>query len=325
MAMAGDSASEVPVFTETSMGTRIALSAPPDITAADFKRTFEREYCGCFPESGAIRVHGLMVKRRSCFYHLPDSMPIKYVFHGATEAWFLYVNLRPSDGLSGPHLHDHVATKDHLQTSQSSFTSTKNSKDEIWDRSLKPCPPKSRGIVHHSKEKKRKSSSFESCHLNKNEENENGAPASADVFVEPAAGGNPQSMDESSGPSSSEVISVGGIIKRYFSSIEVNDGVTSPISKSIAVHSWANERTNASAEFAVKTPPRPLNTLKDRRERSRVGKRLVTASHVLGVSPSQKTMSSLCRSQNGKVSGCSPGIKCLAFEMSDSSADQSNS
>ncbi|KAK4744443.1 hypothetical protein SAY87_010755 [Trapa incisa] len=288
---------EVPVFTETSLGTRVALAAPPDITAAEFKRTLEREYFGGFPESGPVRVHGLMVRRRSCFYHLPDSMPVKYAFNGAAKAWFLHANLTPSDDLTEPSLHDCTAMEDH---------SLKGQRHAI-----------------HSDEKKGRDGRLESCYLISNGENKETVPGTADSIYEPERRGNPDLMDETTSENSS-AISVGGIIKRYFCSDEVVDSIASPISKSKAVQNRVKEQANASARFAVKTLPRSLNIARDKSERRRIGKRLVAASYVLGVSPTQKTVQSLCRSQKGKLPSCSRGVKCPVFDLSDSSDNESN-
>ncbi|KAI6690791.1 hypothetical protein NL676_027619 [Syzygium grande] len=56
---------EVPVFTVTGIGTRIAVSVAPTITASDLKRVLERAHFSCFPEIGEIRVDGVMVERRA--------------------------------------------------------------------------------------------------------------------------------------------------------------------------------------------------------------------------------------------------------------------
>ncbi|CAO2833682.1 unnamed protein product [Amaranthus hypochondriacus] len=88
---------ELPVFTETNLGTRIALAISPDITAAKFKGEFERAHIGCFPQLGILSVNAVMVKRGSCFYHLPDSLSLKHVFQGFQDTWILYVNASLSD------------------------------------------------------------------------------------------------------------------------------------------------------------------------------------------------------------------------------------
>ncbi|KAI3769140.1 hypothetical protein L6452_00240 [Arctium lappa] len=93
--VSASSAIEVPVFIDTSLGTHIAISVPPDLTVSQFKRKFECVHSNCFPGIGNIKVDGLMVKRKSYFYHLPESMPIKHAFRGSKRTWFLYTEAYP--------------------------------------------------------------------------------------------------------------------------------------------------------------------------------------------------------------------------------------
>ncbi|XVF77068.1 hypothetical protein PTKIN_Ptkin14bG0010100 [Pterospermum kingtungense] len=90
--MASDT--EVAVFTDTNLGTHLAMATSPDTTVGDFQRELERSHCSCFPKLGEIKVYGVMVKRKSCFYHLPSSMPIKYAFQHQKGAWFLQIEAR---------------------------------------------------------------------------------------------------------------------------------------------------------------------------------------------------------------------------------------
>ncbi|KAI8536849.1 hypothetical protein RHMOL_Rhmol10G0288100 [Rhododendron molle] len=53
----------------------------------------ERAHLNCFPKVGEIRADGLMVKKKSFFYHLPDSLPIKHVFQGAKGTWFIHIEV----------------------------------------------------------------------------------------------------------------------------------------------------------------------------------------------------------------------------------------
>ncbi|KAL4554092.1 hypothetical protein LXL04_039799 [Taraxacum kok-saghyz] len=89
------SAIQVPVFVDTSLGTHIALSVSPDLTASEFKRKFESLHSDCYPGIGSIKVNGLMVKKKSFFYHLPESMAIKHAFQGSKGTWFLYTEAYP--------------------------------------------------------------------------------------------------------------------------------------------------------------------------------------------------------------------------------------
>ncbi|XP_074572287.1 uncharacterized protein LOC141828793 [Curcuma longa] len=83
---------EMPVFVDTSLGTRLALSAPGSITARDLKRKLKCEHLSCFPTLGEIIVHSLMVKQKINFYHIPDSMFIREACCGSRSAWFLRMN-----------------------------------------------------------------------------------------------------------------------------------------------------------------------------------------------------------------------------------------
>ncbi|KAJ9562643.1 hypothetical protein OSB04_007803 [Centaurea solstitialis] len=59
------SAIEVSVFIDTSLGTHIAISISPDLTAADFKRKFESVHLNCYPGIGNIKVDSLMTDQRA--------------------------------------------------------------------------------------------------------------------------------------------------------------------------------------------------------------------------------------------------------------------
>ncbi|CAE5960267.1 unnamed protein product [Arabidopsis arenosa] len=87
-------AEEVTVFAETNLGTRIVMTVPLDITAADFKRKLEKTHASCFSNVGEIQVHGLMVKRKSRFYYLVESVPIKYIFGDNQKPWFIHAEAR---------------------------------------------------------------------------------------------------------------------------------------------------------------------------------------------------------------------------------------
>ncbi|KAK9269781.1 hypothetical protein L1049_001559 [Liquidambar formosana] len=108
MASMGSSV-EVPVFTDTNMGTHIAMAVSPDITSGDFKKELETEHFNCFQRLGEIRVYCLMVKQKSCFYHLPESVPIKHAFQGWKGTWFLHAEASPLTTSDRPGLSECVA------------------------------------------------------------------------------------------------------------------------------------------------------------------------------------------------------------------------
>ncbi|KAJ4725297.1 COP1-interacting protein 4.1 [Melia azedarach] len=97
------SSEEVAVFTDTNLGTRIAMAVSPGISVGDFKK-LERTHFSCFPRIGEIKVCGLLVKRKASFYHLPNSMPIKHVFQGLKGTWFLHVEAKPLLEMDGSGL-----------------------------------------------------------------------------------------------------------------------------------------------------------------------------------------------------------------------------
>ncbi|KAI0488779.1 hypothetical protein KFK09_028618 [Dendrobium nobile] len=82
----------IPLFVDTNLGTHFALSVSQDITAGDLKGKLIMEHFSCFPNLGKIKVHGLMVKKKSFFYHLSDSMAIKHVFEELSGTWLLHLN-----------------------------------------------------------------------------------------------------------------------------------------------------------------------------------------------------------------------------------------
>ncbi|XP_057465559.1 uncharacterized protein LOC130755203 isoform X2 [Actinidia eriantha] len=84
---------KTPAFIDTNLGTHIAIDVCPDITASDFKRYIEGAHLNCFPKVGEITV-----KRKSHFYHLPDSFPIKHAFQGSKRTWLIHMEACSQSG-----------------------------------------------------------------------------------------------------------------------------------------------------------------------------------------------------------------------------------
>ncbi|KAJ6419345.1 hypothetical protein OIU84_029453 [Salix udensis] len=103
---------EVAVFTDTNMDTHIAMGISPDITVADFKRELEKMHFNCFPKMGVVKVFELKVRRNNCFYHLPESLPVKYAFQGFKGNWFLHVAIRSSNSFRNKHSPQCLDAKD---------------------------------------------------------------------------------------------------------------------------------------------------------------------------------------------------------------------
>uniref|UniRef100_A0A1J3JIY2 Uncharacterized protein n=1 Tax=Noccaea caerulescens TaxID=107243 RepID=A0A1J3JIY2_NOCCA len=99
-------AEEVAIFAETNLGTRMVMTVPMDIKPADFKRKLEKTHASCLPSLGEIRVHGLMVKRKSQFYHLSESVLIKYIFWDNPKPWFIHAEVRLVDRSQEPSVSD---------------------------------------------------------------------------------------------------------------------------------------------------------------------------------------------------------------------------
>ncbi|XP_057776845.1 uncharacterized protein LOC130995540 isoform X2 [Salvia miltiorrhiza] len=80
------------VFVDTSLGTHLAILVCSSDTASDLKKKVAVEHKQCFPEIGEIQIHSVKVKRRSSYYHLPDSMLVWSAFHGIKRNWFLAID-----------------------------------------------------------------------------------------------------------------------------------------------------------------------------------------------------------------------------------------
>ncbi|KAI3419870.1 uncharacterized protein J3R85_012981 [Psidium guajava] len=359
---------EVPVFTVSSIGTRIAVSVAPTVTALDLKTVLERAHFNCFPEIGEIRVNGVMVERRSCLYYLPKSMPIKYAFQGIEGSWFVHLDITCLGSSSLPCLHHCIARGDHVSdlcdtdpwTSQHLLLPDNIQRGDKYgakgSHHCKPLSPQFQRDTHGPNKKKTNNHRLEGCskgnrtnEINKNwhsrtDENPFAGIRSTPKGTSEVVQRNERKsspLNEHSNTTSSEVISVSGIINRYFTNFsEVNSlgGPSSPDFRSRPSklqlkgkfnYNCPSIQVDASAEFAVETPPRLLTTLSSTEPspgslsnaitRSRVGKSLLTACHNLGNSATpRESVASLCRSRNRKhVSRNTLPIKFSVFEISE--------
>ncbi|XP_030514635.1 uncharacterized protein LOC115728409 [Rhodamnia argentea] len=359
---------EVPVFTVTSIGTRMAASVAPTVTALDLKRVLERAHFNCFPEIGEIRVDGVMVERRSCLYYLPRSMPIKYAFQGIEGPWFVHLDITCLGSSSQPCLHHCIARGDHFSdvcdtdrsTSQYLLLSDNIQRvDKYGEKEshhCKPLSPQLQRDTHGPNKKKTNNHRLEGCSkgnrtnvFDKNwhsrtEENPftgvwSTPKGTSEVLQRTERKSSP--LNEHSNTTSSEVISVGGIINRYFTNFSEVNSFGSPCSPDFRSRpsklplkgklncNCPSIQVDASAEFAVETPPRLLTTLSSTEPspgslsnaviRSRVGKSLIMACHNLGNSATPRgSAASLCRSRNRKhMSRNTLPIKLSVFEISE--------
>lgn len=334
---------DVPVFADTNLGTHFAMSVSPDISAGKFKRELESVHSNYFPEIGNIRVHRLMVKRRSCFYHLPESLPIKHVFQCLKGPWFINLEAYPR-GSSEHDLPKCVAEEvwDHISDESNAadddyFTGTKRN-DTKWKRKkrkikrfycLKYVLQELLRSVNLPKKNKRRKKLAKTCFLNSPvkglEKKHLDRKENEDVEE-----WNPCSLVEASSQTLSEPVSVSGIIKKYFSGYDEVTSITEGQFKSRTDEGWSNLPIDIIPQSAEKTPPTMVVTpfpakassgpSRDKHKRREVGKCLVMASNNLGMSASKrKPTVSVHQYRERRVSilRSSSLVRSLVFEISD--------
>ncbi|CAL5392501.1 unnamed protein product [Camellia sinensis] len=350
------SRAKVPVFTDTNLDTRIAFDVSPEITARDFKRDLERAHLICFPKLGAIRVNGLMVKQRSCFYHLPDSLPMKHAFQGLRGTWFIHAEAHPWSDSNESGLSECVVAEIRDRTSNSiKVTDSLEPKIPVSsaNKNHVNCKRKKNGIkripyakvalqailanAHRSKKKKRKRVT-ENCSLHctvkgleKGCLSRNGGDTAEERELSAILENHSETLSES--------LSVSGIIKKYFSDYEevsLRSNFTSRANQSqrkkqLTTRTDSNcstSKVSGISQFTPKTPPRVLpfplstdlssKTSRNIVKRTGVGNRLVVASNNLG--RSVKSATGLCRFGDRKLSvpKSSSFVRSIVFEISDS-------
>ncbi|XWS09654.1 hypothetical protein CRYUN_Cryun39dG0007900 [Craigia yunnanensis] len=292
--MASDA--EVAIFIDTNLGTHLAMAVSPDTTVGDFKK-LERTHYSCFPKLGEIEVYALMVKRKSCFCHLPSSMPIKYAFQHQEGTWFLHIEamtLKGSDGaclsnFAATEVGDHKCDGNHITNSllQNIGQEAMISSDAAeWNSSsitknptnISSKPISAAGIIH-------------GYLLNCSGVSKHASSPSTDRAI--------QGMPEEQLRTKSD---------NYCSSVQI--GVSPP--------------------FMVRTPPKqslilsPANQTtgipKDKFVSSEVGKRIVIASNNIRISDNQRPVTPLSKFRDRKLL-CYKNLsraKFLVFEISDS-------
>lgn len=349
---------EIVVFAHTNLGTRIAFNAPHDITASAFKRDFERVHFTCLPDTGEIQVNGLMVKRKSCFYYLPDSLPIKYAFPGMRRTWFLHVEVRHLKSLCNlPQVLEKYLEPKELMTCNNEDKAKCNSEEKKMEGFHPPAYLlEDHEITNHHNLKKQK--------MEKGDSHKN--------YVQNAAGGTPEGCsykfdDKPTGTTNksqcvmpenkvenlvelsaksmqgcpSEVISVTSIINKYFSGFNGIDNFNSPSSSDVTsrvVHSeievqsktrrssFSKRQIDSLPKLTPTKPPHvPLHVdlvsknSGDKSGRCKVGKRLLVASRSLGASIAKKSPTlSFSRYKDGKLLEYKSQITGSIFSISDS-------
>ncbi|CAL0301545.1 unnamed protein product [Lupinus luteus] len=335
---------QVVVFAETNLDTRIAFNTPLDITASAFKRDFERVHFTCLPNIGEIQVNGLMVKRKSCFYYLPDSLPLKYAFPGTRRTWFLHVEVRHlKNPCPSPQVVEKRLEPQDLTTCNNEDKARCNNEEKKTRGFQSPAILfEEHGTTNHlisTKENMENENSHENYM-------QNAANKSQHVMHPPenkcenAAELSTKSMQVSP----SEAISVTGIINKYFTGSNGVDSFNSPsvsevtskvdnseveVQSKAKSRSFSKKQTHSLPKISFKTPPQVLhapsdvnlvsNNSRDKTGRSKVGKRLLVASRSLGASASKNSPTlSFVRYKDGKVLEYMSQIKGSIFSISDS-------
>ncbi|KAK2640150.1 hypothetical protein Ddye_027945 [Dipteronia dyeriana] len=290
------SSEEVAVFTDTNLSTHIAMAVSTDITAGEFKRKLERTHFSCFPSIGEIKVYGLMVKRKSSFYHLSDSVPIKHAFQGLKGTWFLHAEAKPSIELDKIHLSQYIDAK-----------VKKSNLNGICCNDTLVTSAEMNDIMNNGEKGRTESPHCKTQGLSNNV---------------PRSNTNRRSLKTVSNFAwCSDGIEKG---------IRIEKGCPVKQLKAKTDDKCSSIHIDTLPQFAVKTPPRTSHfpsptyskrgTLKNTPKNTEVGKRLVRASKKLSLSACKKSSTlSLSRMKKRKLSHCSTAMvaKFLVFEISD--------
>lgn len=269
------------------------------------------------------------MKRKSSFYHLPNSVPIKHAFQGLKGTWFLRGEAKPLFDLDGSCLHqfmDANIRRHNLNTSTEKNHIISNGeagriKGACGTASVSKKLSRSESLSERKGKKEKRVESAVACNSSRLVD----IPDKRLLETVVAADCVKRCLSNYSGmarlgcPSSADVTwmaSQNHLHKQLIT--ERDDNCT-------------NIHVNALPVFAVKSPPRmssfPLPT-KPRPGTSRnkpggphVGKRLVKASKNISISVCKTSPTiSICRLKNKKLlhGSASSMAKYLAFEISDS-------
>nr|XP_027064861.1 uncharacterized protein LOC113690926 isoform X1 [Coffea arabica] len=323
------------VFAVTNLGTRIAVGVSQESTVGDFKRKFEMAHLNCFPEHGKVRVCGLKVRKKSCFYYLSESFVLKHAFQGA-NGWFLYIAVC------------------HIQDQTVFVAAAKKNSRKLRRRKLKmkklscfkaACLDIPRTAYFSKREKKNCNRVMKNitakCPTNRIKQRHLSSQESILPFAPRVdRQGDRSSAIECPSETISGTVSISGIINRYFSGY---DEVTSNLAFS-CMELQQNNKENMKAQFAIgsqniqvgipsslvpKTPPQrhslsvlaPNSRASRDAPREKVGMHLVEASVNLGLFKTKQNPSlSLCKDVDGRsglsLSANNP-IRTLVFEITD--------
>ncbi|KAH7534027.1 hypothetical protein FEM48_Zijuj04G0194100 [Ziziphus jujuba var. spinosa] len=247
----------------------------------------------------------MKVKRKSCCYHLPDSMSTKFAFQGVRGTWFLHVEARSLTNLNISSLPQFVATDvDYVSSPGKGKRECKEK--EIGEKGLQfheLSLERLKRPLNVSEEKKKNKKETKNCYF--------GYQTNGNGFEYVGANKNtlvPTAKSVCEHPASTENIEP----REEWAS-------RSMVEAQVRCH----QKQNPLPSYLLPSPPSTKTGQGARYNfnRPEVGKHLVMASGNLGISPSkQKTAIYLCRMKDGKVLGLNSSsvVKQPQIEISDS-------
>ncbi|KAK7354764.1 hypothetical protein VNO80_20248 [Phaseolus coccineus] len=294
-----------------------------DSSAGDF----EKAHLSCLPDIGEIQVNGLMVKRKSFFYYLPDAFPIKFAFPAMQGTWFLHVEVKHLKCLCTPRSPcDEDVLSKHKDLMICRGDKAKCNSEEKEEHEITNLVSKKQegNEISHENHAQNEATGMSERHPCIFGDKPTSVAKTSYVMPENKFENlvelHANSIQGSHSKMSTQLISVTGIINKYFSSFNGIDNFSSSSNSDLtsrAVHSEIEVQSNTRdrgclkiqrdslPQFTPKTSPRVLHTplvsiksgSKNRKfkagQRSfsgsqsrklRIGTRLLSASRNLGVS-----------------------------------------
>ncbi|XP_016902960.1 uncharacterized protein LOC103501255 isoform X1 [Cucumis melo] len=321
-----------------------------------FPGEVERVHFNCFPSIGEIKVDGFMVKQNSNFYHLPDTLLTKLASR-LEVMQFLHVKARPLNEFIEPCIPENANCSPNLNYATYPMerrgymgTACKskiriNGKKHIRKRFQRQnCLSRlvGRGVLAWNTRRKRKITNKKQVleHMEKNSDtkglikdvdNPNGSIDTLSYHCVPndevrttkrrlASSSLVEAATDSE--LSSEAMSVSSIIKRYFSSNDIESSISNQSRcdiTQIRPEEYLKMKKNMGRGPSLLPLKVPFKPCPQKAERSKLGKRLVMASYNLGISPIRgRPEISLCNAKGKKFQEMMTLAKSSCFEISDS-------
>lgn len=321
------------------------------------KGELESEHLKCFPDLGEIRIRKLMVKRKSRFYCLPESLPMKYAFQGVKKTRFIHIEASaltsirktcPAECKCKQIVGNMINDPQVADRSDPACPVTSTDGDKI---SVEPLVPEHLPAARLSKKKRRTKRVKRIClpsHLENGLEDGNFPGQEGftrkerfDIFPDNIADKHKEErITCSQVETASDTLSVSNIIKKYFNSHDevtsdskINTGTIGTFSqqlKATTYNSFSNITINATPHWIGSIPQRVTvspNCTQSRSlisgnesKRAKPGNNIVQAFSKLGICASkQNTNSSICRLRRKKLAlqKSTSVVKHLVFEITD--------